>query len=289
MAEFVHNIKREFDLPAALKIYRLRQPDVSEEALRRVGSAFGLQATPQSGTLVHNARGIAFSMPSGWGLKLLRASGGWRYRHITRWQADDGTSHLTIADDEIVHLAQGFLAKFKLPSSPELERSRVERLHVAHSQREGKGHQERIVGARALFRRVLDGLPVDGPGGTTVVYLDHARELTGIDHLWRAIDRVHEPVTKLRPVEEALQEVQQRYRTGGGRVEVIDLHLGYFELGWDVEQNYLQPAYVFTLQLGSENPQFRMKATVPIVAAANAVGPIEPRLPLKQQPTRRAG
>jgi hypothetical protein len=140
-----------------------------------------------------------------------------------------------------------------------------------------------------LFRRVLDGLPVDGVGGKTVVYFDHARELTGIDHLWRAIDRVHASVNRLRPVEEALQEVRQRYRTGGGRVEVMDLHLGYFELGWDDEQEYLQPAYVFTLQLSSDDPQFRMKATVSVAAAVNAVGTIEPHVPARQPQARRAG
>jgi hypothetical protein len=289
MAEFIHNIKKEFDLPGGLNIYLLRQPDVSEEALRRVGSPFGLHTVPQSGTLVHNARGITFSMPSGWGLKLLRASAGWRYRHTTRWQADDGNSHLTIDDEPVFRLAQEVLAKFKLPSGAELHRSRVERLYVAHSQREGKGHQERIVGVRALFRRVLDGLSVYGVGGTTIVYLDHARELTGVDHLWRAIESVHEPVKKLRPIAEAIEEVRQRYRTGAGRVEVIDLHLGYFELGWDNEQEYLQPAYVFTLQISTEDPPFRMKATVPVVAAANAIGTIEPRVPLKQQPARHAG
>jgi hypothetical protein len=289
MVEFVHNIKQKFDLPGALNIYRLRNPHVGEEALLRVGSLFGLQATPQSGTLVHNARGIAFSEPSGWGLKMLRASGGWRYRHTARWQADDRNSHLTIDDEAVFRLAQEVLAKFKLPSGPEIARSRVERLYVAHSQREGKSHQERIVGVRALFRRVLDGLSVYGVGGTTIVYLDHARELTGVDHLWRAIESVHEPVKKLRPIAEAIEEVRQRYRTGAGRVEVIDLHLGYFELGWDNEQEYLQPAYVFTLQISTEDPPFRMKATVPVVAAANAIGTIEPRVPLKQQPARHAG
>jgi hypothetical protein len=165
---------------------------------------------------------------------------------------------------------------------------RVQRLRVAHAERGGRHHQERVIGARAIFRRRLDGLPVEGPGGKTIVYLDHARELTGIDHLWREIEQVHEPVTALRPVEEALQEVQRRYGSGEGRVTVAGLELGYFELGWQEEQSYLQPAYVFDLRLGLEDSRFRMNAIVPVAAAVNAVGPIETTFTPLAQRERRA-
>jgi hypothetical protein len=289
MAEIVHSIKEEFEVPGGLNIYRLRRPDVSEAAVRRVSGRFGLRATSEAGTFVINARGSAYSEPSGWGLKMFRASGGWRYRHAVRWQADDGRGHLTIDEEEAARLALDALARYALPTEPELERVRVERLRVAHAERGGGHHEERVVGARALFGRVLDGLPVDGPGGKTVVYLDHARELTGIDHLWRAIESVHEPVSTLRPIEEAVQEVRRRYGSGEGRVEVTALRLGYFELGWDDDQEYLQPAYVFTLRLASEDSRFRMNATVPVAAAVNAVGPIQPQVPSREPQARRAG
>jgi hypothetical protein len=288
MVEIVHNLKDEFQVPPGLNIYRMRSPDVSEAALRRAGSRFGLRVAPESGTLILNARGSAYSEPSGWGLKMFRASGGWRYRHAARWQADDGRSHLTIDEVEASRLALDALARHALPTVPELEGVRVERLRVAHIERGGAHHQERVVGVRALFRRMLDGLPVEGPGGKTFVYLDHARELTGIDHLWRTIESVHERVHTLRPIEEALQEVRRRYGSGEGRVEVTSLRLGYFELGWDDDQEYLQPAYVFTLRLASADSRFRMNATVPVAAAVNAVGPIEPQVPRRVPQARRA-
>ena len=150
-------------------------------------------------------------------------------------------------------------------------------------------HEERIVGVRVLYRRIVDGLPVEGPGGKTVVYLDQERELTGIDHLWRGIESVYEPVRRLRPVEEAIEEVRRQYGAGPGRVEVTDLRLGYFELAWDQDQEYLQPAYIVFLQLIGPDARFRMNAMVPVAAAVNAVGPIEPVLPTRVPQTRRAG
>ncbi len=289
MPTLVCEINREIDFPGGLNIYRLRRPEVGEDEVRRLGGRFGLRATPQSGTFVLDPRGSAYSEPSGWGLKLFRGSGGWQYRHAVRWQADAGRPHSAIGDDEAAGSALDALARHAVATAPEFELVRVERLHVAHAERGGAHHEERVAGVRVLFRRVLDGLPVDGPGGKTTVYLDDARELTGIDHLWHAIDEVHEPVTELRSIDEALEELRRRYGPGEGRVEVTDLHLGYFELGWDEQQEYLQPAYVFTLLLRSEDERFRMKATVPVAAAVNAVVPIEPRVPARRPQERRAG
>jgi hypothetical protein len=289
MAEIVCERDYKFELPAGVNIYRLRRPDITQDTVRRVGGRFGLRPTVDSGAFILDARGIAYSEASAWGLRLFRRSGGWQYRHATRWQADDGKGHLIIDDEEAARLALDAIGRYALPAGPEVERMRVERLHVAHAERRGTNHEERIVGVRVLFRRILDGLPAEGPGGKTVVYLDHERELTGIDHLWHDIESVHEPVRRLRPVEEALEEVRRRYGTGEGRVEVTGLRLGYFELGWDEDQEYLQPAYVVFLRLGSLDARFRMNAMVPVAAAVNAVGPIEPALPTREPQARRTG
>jgi hypothetical protein len=287
MANVICDINRDIEFPGGLKIYRLERPDASEDALRRIGERFGLRATRDAGTVVLDPRSSGYSEASGWALKVIRASGGWQYRHAARWQVDDGASNLRIEDDEAIRVAFDALGRFQFPKEPEIERVRVERLHVAHADREGGRHEERVVGVRALFRRILDGLPVEGIGGKTTVYLDPAREVTGIDHLWRSIERVERPVEKLRSVDEALRDVEQRYGSGGGgRVEVTNLQLAYFELGWDEEQDILQPAYVFTLALTSDVSRFRMNATVPVAAAVNAPGPIEPVRQRRVQPPR---
>jgi hypothetical protein len=289
MAEIVFEKDFKFDMPAAgLNIYRLRRPDVSQETVRRAGSRFGLRAAGDTGSLVLNYREISYADPSAWGLRQFRRSGGWQYRHGTRWQAT-GPGHLKIENHEAARLALDALERFGLPTAPELGPALVQRLHVAHAERGGANHEERIVGVRVFYRRIVDGLPVEGPGGRTVVYLDHDRQLSGIDHLWHDIESVHEPVRGLRPVGEVIEEVRRRYGTGTGRVEVTDLRLGHFELGWDDDQEFLQPAYVATIRTETPGTQVRMNATVPVAAAVNAVGPIEPVRPAAVRQMRRAG
>jgi hypothetical protein len=283
MAEIIIGKELEIELPSGLNIYRLRRPDVSEEIVRQVGARVGLRGTVDAGTFTLDARGISYTERSAWGLRLFRRSGGWQYRDATRWQVDDGQGSLRIGDDEAAQLALDAIARFDVADRSDLELTRVRLLHVAHAQREGVNHSERIIGARVEFRRILDGLSAVGPGGKTVVYLDHERQLTGIDHLWREIEDVHEPVAGLLPVSEALDEVRRRYVGAEGRVEVSDLQLGYFELGWDDSQEFLQPAYVVFLQLFSPDSRFRIGATVALPAAVNAAGPVE-RVPRPSEP-----
>ena len=289
MAEIAFERDFKFEIPAAgLNIYRLRRPDVSQETVHRAGSRFGLRVAADTGSIVLNPLTIAYAEPSGWGLRQFRRSGGWQYRHGTRWQAD-GPGHLHITDDEAARLALDNLGRFGLPTWPELGHANVQRLHVAHAARGGASHEERIVGVRVFYRRIVDGLSVEGSGGRTVVYLDHERQLSGIDHLWHDIESVHEPVRALRPIGEVIEEVRRRYGNGTGHIEVTDLRLAHFELGWEEEQEYLQPAYVATVRINNPVSRFRMNATVPVPAAVNAVGPIELVRPAPVQLMRRAG
>ncbi len=287
MAQFISEDEYSFAQPDGLNIYRLRRPEASQTAIRRVGGRFGMAGTIEAGTFIQNARETRYSEPSGWELRMSVPSGGWRYRHSERWQTDDQRSNLIIDDERAARLALEELRKYALPVPPELQLVGVQRLRVAHCERDGNNYEERIVGVRALYRRMLDRLRVEGPGGHTVVYLDHQSQLSGIDHMWRDVQDVYEPVTRLRPVEEAFDEVRRRYGRGEGRIEVLDVRLAYYELGWEVLQEYLQPAYVVNVRLIGTDERFRMHAVVPVAAAVNAVAPIEPiQLPSRPQEAR---
>jgi hypothetical protein len=287
MAEIVGVRKYQFRPPDGLNIYRLRRPAVSEEIVRRLGDRFGLPGTVDAGTFIHNGRGIAYADRSGWGLRLFGRSGGWQYRHATRWQADDGAGHLRIDDDDAARLALDAVTRYDVAAERQLQLAHVQRLHVAHAERDGANHSDRIAGVRVVFGRIVDDLPAEGPGGKSVVYFDHERQLTGIDHLWHEIEDVYEPVAGLRPVGDVLEEVRRRYEESDGIVEVSDIRLGYYELGWDGGQEFLQPAYVVFLQLRSPDEHFRINATVALPAAVNAPGPVEPELrPSEPQASR---
>lgn len=276
MTEFVFERTFEIEPPGGLNIYRLRIPSVDEQAVRQLAVSLGMQGSVEAGTFIQTARSISYSERSAWGVRLFRSSGGWQYRDATRWQMDDGQGNLTLNDDEAAQLALSGITDRAVAPAEFLVLNRVQRLHAAHAQRDGADHSERIIGARIVYRRVVDGLATEGPGGKTVVYIDHQRQLTGIDHLWHEIERVEEPVAELRTVDEVLEEVRRRYGDGAGRVEMSDLRLGYFELGWDRVQEYLQPAYVAFLRLVSPDPRYRVLTTLAIPAAVNSPGPVEP-------------
>ncbi len=222
-------------------------------------------------------------------MRLFRPSGGWKHRNLSLWQTDNGEANLRIADDEAVRLAREQILKYKLAAENEIRPLRVTRLRVAHCERGKPADNERVVDVGVVHERVLDGLPVEGPGGKTVVYLNQELQLTGVDHLSREIASVHEAVKALRPVDYAVEQVRRRYQgSGPGSVEVTEIRLGYFEMNYDHVQEYLQPAYVVFVRLVSQDERIHMPAVFAFPAAENSVGTIEPEPgPQLTQPARR--
>ena len=284
MPEVTVKSKFEQKPPRDLKIYRLRSVKSDREAIRTIGSRFGLHSDLEHGSFTEDASLIAYTEAS-WTIKLFRPSGGWKYRNARLWQVDDGQANLRLEDAEAFRLALEYISKNKLAAEKEVHPLRVARLRVAHSERGKLENNERIIDVGICYERVVDGLPVEGPGGKTVVYLNHARELTGVDHLWHEIEKVHEPVKALRPVEYANEQVRRRYHEKGpGRVEVTSIRLGYFEMNWNHVQEYLQPAYVVFVRLVSQDERIQAPSVLAFPAAENSVGVIEPepRPPIRQ-------
>jgi hypothetical protein len=276
MPEVIVKSKVELKPPRDLKIYRLRSVKSDREAIRTIGGRFGLRAELEHGSFTEDASTIAYT-EAPWTMKLFRPSGGWKYRNDRLWQVDDGQANLRLEDAEAFRLALELLVKFKLVSEKEVHPLRVARLRVAHSERGKLENNERVIDVGVCYERVVDGLPVEGPGGKTVVYLNHERELTGVDHLWHEIEKVYEPVKALRPVEYAIGEVRRRYpEKGPGRVEVTGIRLGYFEMNWNHVQEYLQPAYVVFVRLVSQDERIQVPSVLVFPAAENSVGVIEP-------------
>jgi hypothetical protein len=276
MAELVVSREYEFELPANAHIYQLRTPDASRDNLIRIASHLSIRAGLDVGSFTEHARWNSYQEPAGWTVRIFRSSGGWQYRHSLRWQADLAGANVSIDDNDAQQLAAEALAQFSGDIATGSEVQWVEHLHVNHAERGSAESNERTIGARVRFRRILDNIPVEGTGGSTVVYFDHAREVTGIDHLWREIDSVAARVTSLRRVGDALDDVGQRYRASRGRFEVTDVRFGYFELGWYDEQEYLQPAYIVFLRSGSPESKSRMRSVVAVPAAENHIGEVQP-------------
>ena len=104
-----------------------------------------------------------------------------------RWQIDDGGASREISDDDAVAAAVDQVDRLELAGADVFAPRRVTRLRVATAERGGVPDDVRVVDVGVVLARVLDGLPVEGPGGNIVVYLDRERQLTGFERVARRI------------------------------------------------------------------------------------------------------
>ena len=255
---------------------------------RRCSSSQRASVSSRSGPCKH--RSVKLTYTAGQHvLTLFRASGAIRYQDQTRWQLDDGKSNLKISDEEAAKLALSHVAKHDLAPVKECKLLKVSRLTVGDGNVDAKRGNERIVDVGVAFQRTIGGVPVDGPGGKVIVYLNQKRELTGFDRIWRPTKGVQAAVPELRSPKLAEADLMRYWRRSGSpSIDVYDIRFGYFERGFEENQRVLQPAYIMLLLLRSTNERFSVKTAHVFPAAANAVGTIMP--PAKKavaQPARK--
>jgi hypothetical protein len=262
------------------QIFRLAPPRVNQETLFGLAQRFGLKGDLKTGSLLQDARQMTYREGS-FELVLYHASGGLRFHDNARWQVDDGKAHVTFDDKEAIKMAQGFIKELAVVPLEECELLRVTRLNVGVVDRQTGFAEERVVDAGVAFQRVIDNVPVLGPGGKVIVYIDHDGHLTGVDRLWREIQDVGRPDVELQSPEYAQEDVVRHWgEQGSGLIVIEDIRLGYYETGWDDGQRYLQPAYFLPLTITATAGHF---AGRPVLRAehfvAAATKPPEPLIP----------
>ena len=268
------------------RIYRFKAARVDEKAIRSLAQRLGMRADAKSGTLSSDADRLTYS-EGHLELTMYRASGGIRFIDRTRWQVDDGKSNLNIDDAAASRLAQNFVRKRKLAPSAEIKFLKTARLRVGEATKDGREASERTIGAAVALQRLVDKVPVDGPGGKVIVYLDHEGQATGLERIWREIKGVHRRGKSYRPPQSALDDMKAHFRAKQGVIEVEEMRFGYFEEGWRSKQRYLQPAYVIIGMLTSPETRIGMRTIYVAPALSNPVGRITPPLRHKPaQPTR---
>lgn len=269
---------------ARTQIFSLDPPRASVAALRKFATRFDVD--PKRGVLQQDP--ARFTYTDGPHLfTLYRASGALRYQDQSRWQRDDGEANLKIGDEEATKLALNFVRKFKLVPTNESELLTVSRLRVGSLGSEGKPERDRVIDVGVAFQRKIGGVPVDGPGGKLIIYLDHKGEMTGFDRIWRSVKGRYRPVKALKDPR-AAEEDMRRYWRGheSGRIDVREVRFGYFELGPQEAQRFLQPAYILLLTLVSPQERVMMNSAHVVPAAVNAVGSLmpSPKKPVRQAP-----
>ena len=283
MAELTFPVLKGVPPARQLRIFSLETPRISERTVRDAGKRLGLSAGIRSGLVQFDNAKITY-VEGHHVITCYHASGGLRYHDRSRWQVDDGRSNVELSDRVATDIAKKYLTRLELAPAKECRVLKVTRLQVATADRERREQDHRVIDVGVLFQRLIEGVPVDGPGGKIVVYLDRAGQMTGFDRIWRDIRGAYRRVKDLRPPQVAADELARLLANrAGGRVEVRDVRFGYFEFGWRHRQRYLQPAYIALLTLYSRDERFHRRSVHVSAAATNAVGRLTPQ-PQKAAP-----
>jgi hypothetical protein len=274
--------------PLKTQILRLAPPSVNEKTLYEFSRRLGLKGTRAAGILGQDADALTYAEGTNI-VQVFRASGGIRFQDHTRWQVDDGKSEVKYKDDEAINMARGKIEQTGLVPLNECKLMKVSHLRAGSLGKSGDNFEERTIDTGIVFQRIIDNVPVNGPGGRVVVYLDHDGEMTGFDCIWRKVQEVYKPVQRLQTPQYAEEKLSQFYQQSKfRRIEVKEARLGYFELGWRDTQRFLQPAYVMPVTMFSKDERLVMKSAFVIEAASNPVGTLAAKLKaVRVQPARK--
>lgn len=284
--------KKRLELAPRLNtnIYTMSLPKINERVLLETAGNFGLKAQKSRGKITATRDFLSYS-EGNFQVILGRRSGALRFCDHNRWMVDDGKTNINITDAQAVKQAEQVITAHKLISLKDCRVERVTRLRVGSMQKGRNEAKERTIDVGVLFQRILDKVPVEGPGGKIMVYLDKDGKITCVDKLWREIGSVKRPVpfSQLRKPELAEKNLKSTWaRSFSSTIEVEDVRFVYFEMGMCEVQRTLQPAYLMPIKMISSMTEAEMKSYHVYPAAVKPVGTIIPakrKMPI--QPVRR--
>lgn len=276
------------DMPTQhTSIFTLKPPVADEFALQQCARLFGLQGDLTSGTIQQDRVKIAYNQGPHV-VTLHRASGGLRYQDLSRWQVDDGKSMVQYDNNKAVEIARQYVEKAGLLPLKESQILQVTRLRVGAAEPATGYTEERVIDIGVVFQQTINGVPVEGPGGKAVVYLDHQGEVTGFDRIWREIDTVYAPVERYQSPD-ILRQQLEKYWHDWATIEVNETRFGYFQIGWQDMQHYLQPAYIAKVTLTSRDKRIQTKSAYVMPAPLEPVEQLTPpRKRIKDQSPRKS-
>jgi hypothetical protein len=267
--------------PAALPVYRLRPPQASPRALAAVARQLGLSGASAELGLSED---WTTYFEGRWRLSVNRRSGALRFRHRDTYGVETEQAY-SLAPRDSARAALAFLKRTGLVPLRDAALHRVTHLRSGTGDLRG-GREEKVLDAGVIYRRQLDGVPVNGPGGFVMVNIGPDKEITGFSSLWRPVQKKQARV-KLIPPEQALARFKELTARLYGDTTVTQASLGYFELGELDRQTYLEPAYCFVYEV--RNRDVAHKAVEVIAAGERTFGRLkgEKRFPTPPQARRK--
>lgn len=234
-------------VPEKAAVYNLAAPRISNQLLTR--SARALRLTGSSKDFFTSQDTIGYR-EGRHHLEIHRVSGALQLRHLDKYGRDTGKT-FELSDKKADTIAKRFLQESALVPMDAATLRGVTHLRGAEADVETRTVREKILDAGVVYGRVVDGIPVDGPGGYTLVNLDPEEQVVGVRSIWRGLGR-RAGTVKIKSPEDARRELEKRAARFKGDITVTKAGFSYFEQGPLDRQAVLEPVYwfVYVVRLG---------------------------------------
>lgn len=235
------------EVPSSVTVYKLAAPQASTAQVAAMSQRFGL--TGKMREFISSEDWTSYN-EGRYRVAVHRNSGALRYVHVDKYGVEP-LKDFKISKDKVADIAKTFLKRAKLVPDGQSRLYKVTYLRSAVSDLKGKEKSERLIDAGVIYRRLVDGISVEGPGGYAMVNVDPEAEVVGLRSVWRPTT-TREAKVKIMPVGQARETFEKLISNVIGDVTVTGANFGYFEQSEMDKQTYLEPAYVFiyTVQNG---------------------------------------
>lgn len=270
------------DIPAKARVYTVPAPKVSATSLKSVARGIGLGSADFDLLTSKDRMGYQGGR---WQIELQRASGALQAIDVDRYGVDTGKA-FELTDRRAQGLATKFLQHSQLVPLASARAVKVTHLRGADADVKGETLTERLLDAGVVFGRMVDGLPVTGPGGLAMVHLDPGGAVVGLRSTWRPLGK-SAGMVKIRPIDWAVEGLEKETQGLIGKVSVLKAQFGYFEWGPLDRQTVLEPVYAFVYAVHNEG--IASKHVHVVHAGDKAFGKLlgRRRFPAAPQKTRR--
>jgi hypothetical protein len=278
------------NLPKSVTVYRLDPPGVSTVQLAKTARRFGLKGDGKDFITAQDS--LAY-VEGRWQLEIQRASGALRYAHLDRYGVETEKA-FELPDRRAESVASRFLETAALFPKGSARLRRITHMRGANANLATKRITEKVLDAGVVYGRIVDDLPVDGPGGFAMVNIDPEATVVGMRCVWRPLGARLAQV-KIKSPEGALEALRKLTSEFKGDTTVIKSTFGYFELGASDKQTVLEPAYAFVFVV--RDGEVAMKSAYVVHAGERTYGrlmgkkrfaAVEAQKPRKRDATRRA-
>ena len=168
----------------AVNVYRVKPAEISEERVMRMTKGFNLKASLDAGTFRKSGLKMSYAEHP-YVFEMYTNSGGYFLYNREKYLKDDGESDLKLDAGRLQSIASDHVAKFSVFPMKDAKFLKISYLKLGVGDMDMKVSSIRTINAQVIYQQMIDGIPVDGPGGYSSVFIDTTGEIIGTKMAWR--------------------------------------------------------------------------------------------------------